>query len=415
MNEKVSGALKSYSYAYFIFILALFFYLYDYFIQVSPSVMTQQLRADFSIGSAELGLLGACFYYSYTLMQIPAGLLLDRLGPRKIMSLSALISASGVLLFASAHVFIWAGIGRLLIGAGSAAAFLSALVFVSNWFPYKYFSLMAGMIQFGSCIGSLFALAPLAIAVNHYGWRQTMLVVATLTFLLALIFWLVIKDNISSKENHNSPSIKSNEWARLISTLKNIQVFYIALVGLLCWSTVGAIGALWGVPYLMAAYQWTNVNAAKFCSLFWLGVGIGSPLIGWFSLKLNSRKKPMLICFTIGLIASIVFCFAPKFPPWIVGVSLFGLGFMASIQALTFCVVRDLVDAKLFGSASGLVNMAAILGGGLAQLLIGLIIGWQSQGSNNLISYQYAFVVISVAMAAGLYIVKFKLKETAHS
>ena len=85
--------------AFLMFTLALLFYIYDYFIQVSPAVMTHQLMESLSIGAAELGLLGAFFYYSYTLMQLPAGFLLDRFGVKKIISFSAFISAVGVLLF----------------------------------------------------------------------------------------------------------------------------------------------------------------------------------------------------------------------------------------------------------------------------------------------------------------------------
>ncbi len=407
-------------FSYVVFFLALSFYVYDYFIQVAPGVMTAQLMDAFSIKAGALGFLSGCFYYSYTLMQVPAGLLLDRLGPRKIISISAFISALGVVLFSMTHLFWLAGVSRFLIGMGSSCAFLAALMVVYQWFPHRHFAIFAGLIQFAACVGSIFAEAPLALAINSFGWRQVMLFTGVMTFVLSAIFWLCMRDR---KTQHHIDSAHASGFKSLLMSLKTVlrepQVIWISLCGLISWMSVAGVGALWGVPYLMKVYGWSNVEAGKWASLFWVGVGFGSPFFGWLSNKIKSRNKPMLICFFTGFIAVVMFLSAPSFPPWLIGITLFLLGCSASVQALTFSVVKDNVKPSVFGAASGIVNMAAILGGGLAQVLIGYLMEIVSHGVTftgtpvyTVKDYQWALSVLLIAMLAGIFLVCFKVKET---
>lgn len=395
--------------------LAALFYIYDYFIQVAPSVMTHQLMSAFSINAGKLGLLGACFYYSYTIMQIPAGLLLDRFGARRLLSFAVFVSACGVTLFGFTHSFALAGFSRFLIGLGSSFAFICALFLISRWFAHKYFAVSAGIVQLAGCLGSIVGLAPLAAVINHVGWREAMITTGLVTFGLTIIYWLFIRDG----HTKHKPTKQHSEWKNIKTILRMRQMWWIALCGLVSWVPVATIGALWGVPYLMKVFNWSNTQAGQLCTLFWIGLGIGSPLIGWLSDKTQSRCQPMLWCFSAAIIASIILFKASILAPWMVGTGLFMLGFSASVQALSFGIVKDIVPPTMFGTASGINNMAAIIGGAISQPLVGFMLDWHWSGQRmhgvpvySLHNYHLALLIVPIAAIIGISTVWLKVKET---
>ncbi len=394
-------------------ILGSFFYVYDYFLAVAPSIMTHNLLATFSLDAGELGSLMAIFFLASTFFQIPAGLLLDRFGARKLLSLSVLVSGLGTLLFATATHAWELGAARLLMGIGSPFAFLGALFLASRWFAHRYFALIAGLVQLGAAIGSIAGEGPLALLVNHLGWRHALLAIGWVTLLLSLLFWLIIRDG--EKRLSQEPEIKQ---ARLRDTFKLPQVWWISLAGFASWVTVTGIASLWGIPYLMAVYNWSNEKIGYLYILFWLGLGLGSPLMGWLSDALKSRKIPFYICFGLGLIACLFYIEAPHIPGWLMVIVLIMLGFAASLQSLTFGIAKDIVPPKHFVAASGLINLAAVLTGVVVQPIMGYIIDRTAKAHGvvnthyQVGDYQSGFVVIAVVLFLGLLITYFGLKET---
>ncbi|NNM58716.1 MAG: MFS transporter [Legionellales bacterium] len=406
---------------YLICILAALFYVYDYFIQVSPAVITNQLMSAFNIGASGLSVLSACFFYAYASMQIPAGILLDRFGARRLLSVAIMLSGFGVLLFGMTHSFALAGFARFCIGFGSAFAFISTLFLASRWFEHQYFALIAGLVQFAGCLGSIMGEAPLAHVIDTYGWRHTMITTGLMTTVLALFYWLVIRDHRPGVQIREVVQGKgfTHEWNRLKEVLRISQVWWIALAGFFCWVPVATLGALWGVPYLMKSYDWTNTKAAGFCSLFWIALGLSSPLIGWWSNKIKNRRLPCQICFTAGLTGGVMIIFAPHLPVLVTGFALILLGTSAAVQSLTFGIIKDILPAAIFGTASGFTNMMAILAGGVSQQLVGILLAltWAHEMLNGvpfyqLYNYQVAIVILPISALLGLWISLFKLRET---
>ena len=118
MHDKLNYPFRAWT----IWLLSAIFMFYKYALEVSPSVMTSTLMTAFDISGVALGNLAACYFYAYLLLQIPAGLLLDRFGPRKTTTLAIALCAAGNLIFAGADSVFLAGIGRFLTGAGAAFA-----------------------------------------------------------------------------------------------------------------------------------------------------------------------------------------------------------------------------------------------------------------------------------------------------
>ena len=115
------------------------FFLLGFFHRVAPAVLHRELSLDFGLSAATLGSLSALYFYSYAAMQVPTGLLVDRLGPRRLLLGGLLVSTLGALIFAFAPDLIWAGIGRFLIGGSVSVAFVCTLKLATHWLPAHRF------------------------------------------------------------------------------------------------------------------------------------------------------------------------------------------------------------------------------------------------------------------------------------
>jgi len=154
--------------------LGALFYLSGFYQRVAPAVMTEKLMADFGIGATALGYLSAFYFYSYAAMQIPTGILVDVLGPRRLLSAGSLIAAVGAFLFAAAPGLAMAALGRLLIGGSAGVAWVSLLILASRWFPPKRYALTSGLALCAGLIGAVSAGVPLRLLVESFGWRPVM-------------------------------------------------------------------------------------------------------------------------------------------------------------------------------------------------------------------------------------------------
>src|SRR3989338_9038414 len=119
------------------------FVLLQFFLQLSSGELIDGLMKSFALTAFGGGILASSYYYIYVLLQIPAGMLLDRYGPRGILSAGALVVCLGSFIFSSASSVAMALLGRVLMGGGSAFAFVGCLNIISIWFPKRQFAFMA--------------------------------------------------------------------------------------------------------------------------------------------------------------------------------------------------------------------------------------------------------------------------------
>ncbi|HMB14812.1 MAG TPA: MFS transporter, partial [Pelovirga sp.] len=115
-------------------------YLVGFFQRVAPAVMVDELMADFQIGAAVLGNLSAAYFYAYAAMQIPSGMLADAIGPRRLSAYAALIASLGIFAFALSPYLWLAYMGRFMIGATVAVAFVACVKLAGHWIPTNRFA-----------------------------------------------------------------------------------------------------------------------------------------------------------------------------------------------------------------------------------------------------------------------------------
>ena len=199
--------------------MAASFFFVEYFARVAPGIMVPQLMRDFGVNAAALGGLAASFYYAYIAMQLPVGVLMDRYGPRLLLSVMAGLCALSSYIFATADGVWMAQVGRFILGFASAFAFVGALKLASIWFPPARIGLLAGLTQAIGMLGAAVGEAPMSYLVQHVGWRETVLIVGGIFAVMAVVMFAVIRDR---EATHAAPADESSHLlSGLLQVLKN--------------------------------------------------------------------------------------------------------------------------------------------------------------------------------------------------
>lgn len=400
-----------------IYILAALFLLYEMGLQVSPSIMTHDLMGEFQVGAATLGVMSAFYFYSYTLMQIPVGLLFDRFNARGLTTGAVLLCSIGTFFFAFTHHVAWAAFGRFLMGIGSAFAFVGVLVLAARWFQAKYFAFLVGTAQLLAALGALGGELPLAALLERWPWRMVMILLGTVGFALSFLCLVIIRDN-PDQERHIP---KRHDLLReLKEIVKGAQTWWIALYSFFGWGPVAVFGALWGVPYLKMRFLVSTTEAAFAMAFLWVGLGMTSPFIGWLSHKMGRRLPLMISCSTIGLISSLILLYFPNMTFAYAWIFLFGIGIAASGQILSFALIKDNNRPSTTGTAIGLNNMAVVAGGALFQPLVGFVLhllwkGGLDEGGVPLYSintYHLGLMIVPLCFLICLICSTFLIRET---
>jgi len=410
---------KSLFKAYLIFFLSSCFYLYEYILQVAPSVMADPMMKAFNITAEGFGVISAFYFYAYAPMQLPAGLMFDRYGPRRLMTVALLLCAFGSFFFASTESVVTAALGRFMIGIGSAFSFIGVLVLCSRWFPPQYFAVLAGVAQLMSSVGAIFGEMPLAKLINSVGWRQSSFILSFIGIFLAMLLWAHVRDYPDGHEEFKSSPGFKEEWQRLIAVCGKKYTWLIGGYAFTIWTPIAVFAALWGVPFLQARYGVSVVVASGMCSLIWIGIGIGSPLLGFLSDKMQNRRFSLGLSAVMGLFASYSILYNSHLSFGMANCMLFILGLGAGGQSVSFAVVRDYHPPQLVGTAAGFNNLAVLIGGSIFQPLVGVLLhhgrDWQMIHGMPYYStqaYQKALCVMPLCYLFSLLIVLWGLKES---
>src|SRR4051794_23394918 len=173
------------------------FYVFAFFLRSSPAVMTAELMRSFGIGAKDLGSLSAFYFYAYVLMQIPTGMLIDSLGPRKLLIWCSISTAGGAFLFGATSSFAVACAGRAIVGGSTAAAWLVILKLATHWFPSRRFAMLSRLGLLIGNIGALTAQVPLRLLVENFGWRAVVTASACVVLMVALLAWAFVRNDPS--------------------------------------------------------------------------------------------------------------------------------------------------------------------------------------------------------------------------
>jgi len=251
------------------------------FLRSTPGVIANDLMAEFSIYPVTLGMLASAFFWAYGIIQIPVGFFSDRFGVRYTVFIFGIIGVAGTLMFALAQSFqpaVWA---RLLMGIGTAGAWVPALKYLSLSFKPQEFASITSLISSISCIGLIFSSYPMAFLVEKTNWRFPFVLSAGILLLLIVIFWFML--TIKTSTLGGSTSTKGEKASLNIKRffLQHIRIILVFLVwSVLVYGVVFSFLGLWSVPYLQHIYRLSREQAGVLVMFVSVGLIVGGPFWG---------------------------------------------------------------------------------------------------------------------------------------
>ncbi|PHQ79248.1 MAG: hypothetical protein COB66_07220, partial [Coxiella sp. (in: Bacteria)] len=244
-------------------ILAAFFYCYEYSLRITPSIISTSLRSHYGdLSLSSLGTLSSLYYWAYTPMQAVVGVSIDRYGPRHSLLMAILICIVGNYLFGATSNIYVAAIGRLLVGMGSAFAFVGALKLAAIWLPKKYFPFFSGLLMTVGMIAAIAGDYAMTWINLHWGWHSVIYSGSVIGLILFGIFILAVHEKSIPKtrqKKQTSLGFMYKTFWRLLTTPKYITV---GLIG--CFLSLSLIGFadMWGIPFLKTLYPNNELHNA---------------------------------------------------------------------------------------------------------------------------------------------------------
>ncbi|MGB4228151.1 MAG: MFS transporter [Candidatus Dechloromonas phosphoritropha] len=355
-------------------------YVLSFFQRFAPAGIAQDLAAAFSTSAASLGALAATYFYVYTLMQIPTGILADTLGPRRILALGGIIGGLGSFMFGFAPSLDWALAGRTLIGLGVSVTFIAMLKLIAVWFEESRFATMVGICMLVGNMGSVLAGAPLSGLAQATGWRGVFIGIGVVSLVLAVACWVIVRDRPdASSAAATSRFDRTVVLSGLLAVLKNRATWPTIIVNTGMAGAFFTFGGLWATPYLVQVHGMARPAASTHLSLWFGGFAIGCFFIGTLSDRIG-RRKPVLIA-TSHVYAAIwlVWLSGITMPPWL-SYSLFVvMGLVTAGFSLTWACAKEVNPPLLSGMSTSIANIGGFLAGALLQPLVGWVLdlGWK--------------------------------------
>jgi sugar phosphate permease len=364
-----------------VFGIVLASFVLSFFHRTAPAAIAGELTRAFAINSAVLGTLAATYFYVYTVLQIPVGVLADTLGPRRILSAGSIVAGIGSLAFAVAPTWEIAAAGRTLVGIGVSVAFIAILKISAVWFPANRFATLNGVTLFAGNLGAVIAGAPLAWIVTQASWRAVFVGLAVLSTALGVATWFRVRDR--PEELGFSPvqapatagSVTSAHWSQALGkVLANPATWPGFFVNVGIGGSYLAFAGLWAIPYLEQVHGMARVTAAQHTSVLLLGAAVGSAVVGIVSDRLGSRRGVMRIYAVLYVLSWLPWVLHAQWPlP--ATLAWFGLmGLLIPGFTLTWAVAKEVNHSAHSGIATSVVNVGIFLGTGILQPWVGWVL-----------------------------------------
>lgn len=396
--------------------LAAVFYCYEFILRVLPSVIVPDMMSNLNIGAAQIGLISSFYYLTYTPLQLFVGTIMDHYGVRWPLSIATILCAIGIYVFAIPTIY-YAKTGMLLVGFGSAFAFVGVLKIASDWLPNRYFALITGLTTTLGMLGATMGETTITTVISDCGINYTLSGLSLIGIILTFTIFIFVKDRNVIHANSYLAELKKL-IKDLLKVAYNGQIWVNGIIGMFLYAPTTTFAGLWGVPYLQMTRGVSSHEAGTIISTIFIGWILGGPIAGALSTYIRRRRVILRYGSIISGIILISIIYFPSSSLFITNLKMFLLGLFSGSEILVFAVAHDIIENKLAGTAVSLTNMIVMLSG-VMQYLIGLTLESLSNVNNiNIIQntftehdFQTAFLIMPIGLFVA-YVLSFFLVES---
>ncbi len=336
------------------------------FYRVSNAVIAPQLLNDLLIDTRGLGLLSASFFYAFALTQIPIGLLLDKIGPRSMMTALSAMGIFGAVIFSWADSMTLGVTGRVLLGVGMACNLMGTYKLLTLWFSPKAFATLAGIVVALGTAGNMLATTPLVILVNQFGWRSSFQLIAVINFILTFLFYIIVRDRpLQGDSDFPVASMNTRQaFGNIQKLFKQKDFWIISFATFARYGIFAAFQALWAGPYLMEVMGYSALTTGNLILLLNVGMISGAPCWGILSDRLFNTRKWVIIAGSIAIVLTIIIlAIIPLGTPLsLVSLLFFCFGFCNATGLLMYPHIKELMPLEMSGTAMTGINFFTMIG-----------------------------------------------------
>lgn len=369
------------------------------FYRVSNSVIAPELTRDLDLSARQLGWAGSAFFFALFAVQIPVGMWFDRFGARRTVAALSLLAMLGSLWIARATDATDLIAGRAIVGVGCAASFMSVVFLCSRWFQPARLATALSWVFAASNIGTLAAATPLAWIAGTIGWRHGFLGFAAITLLVAIGFYVFVRDR---PPEARGPEARKETPGEILSGL--LEVWRTPGLGpvlsmhFFAYATMLTILGVWGGPYLYDVHKLDGVARGNVLLAMGVAQILGILVYGPMDRVLRSRKKVVFGGAAISMALLAIMAALANPPLWLAVGLLVAFCFFCAYGTVIVAQGRGLFPDRLAGRGVTTVNMAQCLGLAVLPAGMGYIVEGFGGGDT---AYRWVFGALAAGLALG--------------
>jgi len=385
-------------------------FLFVNFHRTATAVLADPLARTFDATGSQLGLLHASFFYIYAALQLPAGLVVDRYGPRWVGATGLVVLSAGVVWFAWSETLLAAFLARAVVGFGGSVLYIATLRFCANWFRPDEYATMTGYTVAAAGAGGILATTPLALAIDRVGWRFAILATGVVTGVVAVAVAAAVRDrpardDVGLDDADHTPATLADIAANTRTVLGEVETW---LMGLLLFLVLGVnftVLGLWGVPFVADTYGVSVARASTYVLVGNVGFVLGSPVFGALSDRTGWRTELVVVTTTVFALSYGALMLVPPLP--VVGAALFCALLANGGVALVFTVGKERHEPAVAGTITGVINSLGYVGAAILPTVMGAVLDayWTGEVINGARVYTVAGYRIAFGIATGAAVV----------
>lgn len=331
-------------------------YFFANFHRLSMGVASDIIQAEFSLTTTQLGLLGSALFYPYAVMQLPSGIIADRVATNKLITFSCLLTAASTLLFSVSESFPLLVIARMMAGVGTALVYVPALAAIRRQFGDAVFGTMTGIMVSMGQLGAVCASAPLKYFMSFLGWRKAFFIIGAITVVLSIACWFLIVDNNKKEEAKN---VKKGAWKSILQPFAISVILWFFMTG----GSRLSFQSLWGGKFFTGALGMTPETSSLMLMCISIGCIVGASILGNISDKIGSVRTVILATFVFALTWIMYGLCGEDANVLVVGTAGLVLGTVgAGGFTVGFSCIRLFAAKENTGTITGIVNFFTFMG-----------------------------------------------------